>query len=103
MSIAKDAGVAMTIVLRPELETRLKQEAQRRGVDVSEYASRLIDEALSSSPSLPRPDQATLDLFDQWDQEEATDDPAEIERRRRETQEFMVSLAQSRIEAEGPN
>ena len=90
----------MTIVLRPELEARLKQEAQRRGVDVSECASRILDEALSSATTL-QANQSTLSLLDQWDQEDATSDPAEIDRRSREADEFMNNLARSRTEMEG--
>lgn len=90
----------MTINITPELEARLKDEAQRRGVDPNECAKQVLDDGL------PKPrgnNEATLALLAQWDQEEATDDPAEIERRRAEAEEFMQNLARNRLEMEGPD
>ena len=87
----------LTITVPEELERRLQNEASKRGVDAAEYAKQLIDQAL------PKPNQATLDLLAKWEAEDAIDDPAEIERRTKECEEFMQSLARSRIEMEGPN
>ena len=92
----------MTITLKPEIETRLKEEAKRRGMEASEYAGKLIDAALEQKAGT-LPNQATLELLAQWDKEDETDDPQEIARRQREGEEFMRSLAQSRIDMEGPN
>lgn len=41
----------MTIRLPPEIESRLRSEASRRGVDASEYACNLIAEHLPLSES----------------------------------------------------
>ena len=87
----------MTIRLPPDIVSRLKTEAQRRGVDPNECARQLIEEAL------PKPDQATLDLLAKWEAEDATDDPEELARREREAEEFMQNLARNRLEMEGPN
>ena len=89
----------MTLTLRAEIEARLMEEASRQGLDPAEYAGRLIEQGL------PRqgPNQATLDLLARWDAEDATDDPEEIARRRREAEEFMQSLARTRVDMEGPN
>jgi hypothetical protein len=87
----------LTITLPPNVETRLQDEARRQGIDPAEYASKLLEEAL------PHPDQATLDLLAKWKAEDQTDDPEEIARREQEAEEFMRSLAQSRIDMEGPN
>ena len=87
----------MTIALPPQVENALKDEAQRHGLPPEAYAARLIAE------SLPKPNQATLDLFDRWAKEDATDDPQELARRQREGEEFMQNLARNRIEMEGPN
>src|SRR5206468_3027720 len=87
----------MTIQLSPDIENRLKTEAQRRGLNLSECASQLLDQAL------PKPDHATLDLLAKWDEEDATDDPEEIARRQREAEEFLQNLARNRLEMEGPN
>ncbi len=50
--------------------------------------------------------QATLDLFKQWDAEDAkdaTDDPVELAKRRTAAEQFMRNLAQNRIDMEGPH
>lgn len=87
----------LTITLRPEVETRLQDEARRQGIDAAAYASKLLEEAL------PHPNQATLDLLAKWKAEDHTDDPEELARREAEGEEFMQSLAKSRMEMEGPN
>src|SRR3712207_5816901 len=100
----------MTITLPPELEIRLKDEVLRRGVDAAQYARELIersltaaganggtgsDQAQAQAPAGPKPaaaDQATIDLLDQWERDTATDDPAEIARRRQEFEEFKAGM-----------
>ena len=89
----------MTIVLPREIEDRLRTEASRQGLDADAYAAKLIEQALRPQPT----NDATLKLLDEWDAEDATDDPEEIRRRQQEVEEFMQSLARSRIEMEGPN
>ena len=54
----------LTITLPPEVETRLQDEARRKGIDAAEYASKLLEQAL------PHPDQAILDLLAKWKTEE---------------------------------
>src|SRR5579862_2493376 len=88
----------MTISIPPELEKRLIDEASRRGVAAEQCAAELIAKGLPAE----RSNQASLELLAKWDAEEATDDPAEIERRRRDAEDFMQSLARSRVEMEGP-
>jgi predicted DNA-binding protein len=89
----------LTIALPPETETRLQVEALRQGVEVADYVKKLIENALPK----PEVDQATLDLLDRWDREQATDDPEEISRRQAEVKEFMESMNRNRLEMEGPN
>ena len=89
----------MTVKLRPEIEARLRDQAQRARMAPDAYAASLIERGLGPEP----PEDATLALLDQWDAEEATDDPKEIARQQREAEEFMQSLARSRVEMEGPN
>jgi hypothetical protein len=45
--------VALTIELTPEEEARLQEEAQRAGVDPTDYAHRLIAEDLAVLPQNP--------------------------------------------------
>lgn len=93
----------MTIQLPPDLEARLKDEAQRRGVDPNECAKQVLEQGLPLRVTSPVRDQATLDLLAQWRAEDATDDPEEIARREREGEEFMRNLDRNRREMEGPN
>jgi hypothetical protein len=88
--------MSMTITLPPKAEAALKDEARRHGVGMEEYAADLIVK------SLPGERQAILDLLDEWDREEATDDPAEIAQRQCETHEFMSSLAAHPVMIERP-
>ena len=89
----------MTITLSAKAESLLRGAASQHGVDTSEYASKLIEEALSKVPV----DQATIDLLDQWDREQATDDPEEIARRQQEVKEFMEGMNRNRLDMEGPD
>jgi predicted transcriptional regulator len=88
---------AMTITLRPEVETRLQEAARREGVEPDEYANKLLDKAL------PHRDQATLDLLAKWEADTWTDDPEEIARRQLEFEEFKRGMNRNRLEMEGPN
>jgi hypothetical protein len=91
----------MTITLPPELESRLRDEARRRGMDAGEYARRLIEQLLGGRAPVPA-GGATIDLIEQWEADNATDDPAELARRQQEGEEFMRSLGRSREDMEGP-
>lgn len=88
----------MTISVSKELEERLRRQAALRGVEPDIYAARLLEQGLDAKEGR----NPTLDLIDQWNAEDATNDPEEIARREKEAEEFMESLARSRIEMEGP-
>lgn len=87
----------LTIALPPDTETRLNNVASRRGLAPAEYARELIEEGLAKSSV----DQVTIDLLDEWDREQATEDPEEIAKRERETREFMEGMNRNRLEMEG--
>ena len=87
----------LTITLSSELEKRLKDEAERAGLDPGAYAQRLIAENLHG-----RATQTLGDLFTEWETEDATDDPAELARRNAEFEEFKQNMNQNRIDSEGP-
>ena len=92
----------MTITLPPNLESRLRDEARRLGIDAGEYARRPIEQHLEQQPPTAPVDAATIDVLDRWETENATDDPAELARRRQEGEEFMQNRARSRRDTEGP-
>ena len=80
--------MTLSIQLGPDVEARLKDAAERLGVDASEYARRLIEQSLPAR----NPPSALHDLFAQWDAEDTTTDPAELETRQREWEEFRNSI-----------
>jgi len=80
--------MSLVIRLSPEAESRLLREAGRAGVDASEYACRLIEEHLTANRSA----DSTLALLASWDAEDATEDPKELEGRRREWEDFKRAL-----------
>lgn len=86
----------MVITLQPDLETRLKEAAEHLNLSPDEYAAALID------CGLKQPHRATIDLLNQWQMDDATDDPSEAQRRREEAKTFMSSLSRSRRDMEGP-
>ena len=59
----------MVIVLSAEAETRLKEEAMRRGVPPDQLAEQHIREATTK----PRAGRATLALLEQWEREDAAE------------------------------
>ena len=89
----------MTIHLPPDLEDRLKHEASRQQMEPSEYAAKLLSDALDRGAT----NQATLELLSQWDAQEATDDPAEIAARNREFEDFRQAINRTRQESQGPD
>jgi hypothetical protein len=91
----------MTIVISDDLETRLRGEASRRGVAADEYARRLIEQGLAGGKGDSI--QATLEVLDNWERENATTDPAELARREREFEEFKEAMNRNRLDSEGPN
>ncbi|HEY2587580.1 MAG TPA: hypothetical protein VGI81_17675 [Tepidisphaeraceae bacterium] len=72
-----------------------------RGIEPDAFAARLLEQGLAANATESR--DPTLELIEQWDAEDATDDPEEIARRQKDAEEFMESLAKSRIEMEGPH
>ena len=89
----------LTITLPEETEARLKKIASKRGeLGPAEYALLFIENELTRIETDP-----TLALFEQWEREQATDDPDEIARREKEWEEFKEEMNRSRLEMEGPN
>jgi hypothetical protein len=98
--------MTVSISLSPTAEQRLADRAKAEGVDLSTFVSNMVEAAakqLTPAREEPHPDQATLDLLDQWEKEDQTDDPAEIARREKELLEFMKGMNESRRFSDGPN
>jgi hypothetical protein len=90
--------MTLTIALNQDAERRLLEEAARRGLAPDAYAAHLIEE------HLPAPSTSTslAEMFQEWDAEDATDDPSEIARRNAEFEELKQRINANRAESEGP-
>jgi predicted transcriptional regulator len=70
--------MTLHLTLRPELEERLRQEAERRGEPTESVALRLLEEHLP--PPLDERRAATLTMIQKWIEEDANaGDPKEAE------------------------
>lgn len=93
----------LTITVPTDLATRLTTEASRRGLEPSEFATRLLDAALSARAGGGGSGDASLAILARWEAENRTDDPAEIAHRHDEFRAFKDAMNQSRLEMEGPD
>jgi galactokinase len=84
----------MRLALSPEVLKRLQDEASRRGVDREDVARQLIEENLPRSET-NQVNETALELMDQWDREDQTTDPEELEQRRRDFEEFNHAMNSS--------
>ena len=94
--------MTFTIELTPE-ESRRVEVAQAQGVDVSTLIRRVIDTLPAETPAAPvltEKQKAAIALLDSWRAEDATEDPAELERRETALQTLAASLNANRA-AEG--
>lgn len=90
--------MTVTIELPPDVESRLASRAASHGQDVASYIRHLVRQDLEVKSPVAQSNDATIKLLAQWDEEDATDDPAEIERRKREWEELKRALNQNREE-----
>lgn len=90
--------MSLTIDIEPELQERLSREARRLGMQEADFAKRLIAQHLADlhDEQPTRPDTATLALFAKWDEEDATSDPAELQRRREDWEQLKQALNRNR-------
>lgn len=85
----------MTVKLELDARTEasIAAQAAARGMPVERYLQSLIEEAANLTPS----GAETLSLFEKWDAEDETHDPAELERRRVEFEEFKTCVNANRL------
>ncbi len=79
--------MTVELKLRPELDVQLRGLAEANGLTIEEYLATLIEDSLPKG----RPDTA-LALLEAWKEEDATDDPEELERREIEWTAFKDAL-----------
>jgi predicted transcriptional regulator len=79
--------MTLTVNLSAELEGRLKQAAEAEGVPEDEFVIRTLEQYLMGDRR-----QAALTMLRQWQEEDASADPAEIADRRRSWEAFKDGL-----------
>jgi plasmid stability protein len=88
-------SMTLMIELSDDEQARLQAAAARDGVSAEECAREILVAHLPPE----RPGDRTLELFAQWEAEDATDDPEEIARRNGEWEEFKANINATRAEA----
>ena len=83
--------MTLMIDLPVDVETRLERTARALGLDTTGYARQIIEASLPLEPN-----RALADLMTAWIQEDATDDPEELESREAEWQELKANLNANR-------
>jgi len=78
-----------------ELMSRRSEIAPGAVLEVKVYAP-------EAAPQIDQENQALINLLHSWRQEDATDDPQELERRDAETDALMSNLQASRLSLRGP-
>ncbi|MCC6442324.1 MAG: hypothetical protein IT210_02585 [Armatimonadetes bacterium] len=88
----------LIIELTLEEETRLAATARQRGIAPAEYARRLLTERLPPLPSGEFEDP-TLALFAQWEREDASMTPQDMEEERQAFEAFKQGINAERERA----
>jgi hypothetical protein len=84
--------MTLTIQLPDEVADSVRRAAQQQGVEPDQYVAQLIRDTLPAAERAA----ALRAMFAQWDAEDATDDPAEIQRRNDEWSQLRASLNENR-------
>jgi glycine/D-amino acid oxidase-like deaminating enzyme len=88
--------MTIEIELTPEEEARLREAAQRHGIEPAECIRRLLAEHL---PALSPGAQATRDLLRAWREEDETADPDALRQAEAELTEFKQAMNAPRAAA----
>ncbi len=96
----------ITLDLTPTEEARISTVARQIGLAPAEYVKKLVTEHLPpSEPTVPTVDeenQALIALLQSWREEDATDDPQELQRRDDETNTLLSNLQSTRLSLREP-
>jgi hypothetical protein len=79
--------MTITLELNADLDERVREQAQTRGLEVEEWITETLQKVVPR-----RPQQAALDLFKSWEAEDETTDEAEIVARREDWEGVKASL-----------
>ncbi len=94
--------MTLLIDLNGDAESRLRRAATLQGVQPEVYAKQIIENHLPPV-EIGEQDHATLTLLAQWDAEDATGDPNEIDYRQKELNDYKQAINANRSQSEGPN
>ncbi len=83
--------MTLTIHVTPDLEARLRDEASRVGAPPEQFVMDVLRARLTASRN-----SALIDLIRSWRQQDATDDPAELEARQRLFEQTKAALDANR-------
>lgn len=92
--------MTVQVELSPEVEIKVAVKAAQKGLAVPDYLKSVIEEDVTPITS-SQPDEessrnlAALEVLRAWRAQNATDDPAELDRRRQDWQEFKTALNDS--------
>jgi glutamate synthase domain-containing protein 3 len=82
--------MTVTIELRHDLDTHLRQLAEEQGMEMEEFLAELIEKAVPAMGS-----RAGVELLAAWDREDATQDPEELEERQLEWDAMKKAMNES--------
>lgn len=91
--------MTVTLNLRPEVEAEIAQKAAAEGTGVSDYLEQMIEKSVSPPQVVPEQESvrnhAAREVLRAWRAQNATTDPAELEQRRHDWEEFKTALNES--------
>jgi predicted transcriptional regulator len=82
--------MSMTIDLPPEVEARVRQLAEVRGLAPSDYVRELVEESVRKERGAD-----VASLLAAWDEEDRTEDPAELAARQKEWEALQAAMNES--------
>jgi len=91
--------MTISIDLPPELEARLKSQAEKSGLAPREYILRFLEDKLPLDSDMEHQrevNQQALALLASWELRDATNDPTEIARRNKDFEEFRTAINETR-------
>ena len=88
--------MTLTIHLTPAEEGRLRTAAQMEGIPPAELVQKLVTDHL---PPMPEENAASIALLQSWLEEDATDDPDELQQAQTELEAFKQAINAERERA----
>ncbi len=91
--------MTVTLNLKPEVEAEIAQQAAAKGTGISHYLEQMIENSVTPRQVVPEQESAknytAREVLRAWRAQNATTDPAELEQRRRDWEEFKGALNES--------